>query len=402
MKVLRNTLLFLLGIGLMFLMTIASLMRPDIPLDRLLETYTDETSAFLEVDGMRVHYRDEGEGPAVLLIHGTFASLHTWDGWTQAMRDSFRVVRLDLPGFGLTGPQPDNDYSTRASLHVLETLRKELGIERWSLAGNSLGARIALDYARYYPEQTERLILLNAAVGRLPEPDTTASTSVRADTPAPATPAPGGAENEAPDDGRLFSNAPAAQQQTNTNAPAAQQPDESSAPAASDTVQTITRAQNDTPPPGLRLINHPRTRNLLTVLTPRAVIQLTLKEVYATEELVDPDIVQRYFELLRREGNRAAFLTRNEGATGDRSHLPALPENPRPVTRMELPVLIMWGEADTWIRVELGRALHERMPGSEFITYPDAGHVPMEEIPGPTAADAIEFLSRPAGLPVPQ
>ncbi|MCC5926451.1 MAG: alpha/beta hydrolase [Bacteroidetes bacterium] len=337
MKALRNTLLFLGVIGLMFLMTIASLMRPDIPLERLLPDYTDETSAFLEIDGMRVHYRDEGSGPAILLIHGTFASLHTWDDWTVAMRDSFRVVRIDLPGFGLTGPNPDNDYGTRSTLYVLEQLRKHLEIERWSIAGNSLGGRYALDYARYYPQFTDKLILLNAAIGRLP--DVVPSVS------------------------------------------------------ESDTLQGGTSTQQNQPQ-SLRMINHPRVRNLLTVLTPRAVIQLTLKEVYASDDLVDADVVQRYFELLRREGNRTAFLTRNEGPTADRSHIPLLPADPRTVTDLQLPVLIMWGEKDSWIRVELGRMLHERMPESKLIVYENAGHVPMEEIPAETSADARRFLLR--------
>jgi pimeloyl-ACP methyl ester carboxylesterase len=362
----------------MFLMTIASLMRPDIPLERLMQDYTDATSGFLEVDGMQLHYRDEGEGPAVLLIHGTFASLHTWDGWTHAMRDSFRVVRLDLPGFGLTGPNPDNDYGTESTLYVLEALRAHLEIEHWSLAGNSLGARYALDYARYFPERTDRLILLNAAIGRLPEvagnedmesAEMSGSQQVRNDEIS---------ESVAPD--TVFSQ---------TMLPEAELPEE----LLPEPVNTPGVNQSQKQPLTLRMINHPRIRNLLTVLTPRAVIQMTLKGVYASDDLVDTDVVQRYFELLRREGNRAAFLTRNEGPTGDRSHIPALPMNPEDITGLSSPVLIMWGEQDTWIRVELGRMLHERMPRSEFIVYENAGHVPMEEHPVQTAADATRFLS---------
>lgn len=392
MKTLRNTFLFLGAIALMFLMTIASLIRPDIPLDRLLPVYTDATSGFLDVDGMRVHYRDEGEGPAVLLIHGTFASLHTWDGWTEAMRDSFRIVRLDLPGFGLTGPHPDNDYGTRATLHLLEHLRTHLEIEQWSLAGNSLGARYALDYARHFPERTDRLILLNAAIGRLPEPS-----PAYIEGTEPSAQHAAQYENtiqEAVESGSAgkpdIQIVDPDQLEIHTGNP--HQPDIQTAATSQEEVRPGT-PNTDRQPLTLRMINHPRTRNLLTVLTPRAVIQMTLKGVYYDGDKVEPDVVQRYFELLRREGNRAAFLTRNDGATGDRSHLIPLSDSPRAITDLGLPVLIMWGEHDTWIRAELGRRLHERMPGSELIIYPNAGHVPMEEIPAISARDAMEFLT---------
>ena len=154
-RILRITLFSLLGIFLLIVLFILSLIRPDIPLEKLLPDYTYETSSFLETDGMNVHFRDDGSGPAILLIHGTFASLHTWDAWTSELSKEYRVISIDLPGFGLTGPHPDNDYSSRATLYMLEELRNHLSIDSWAVAGNSLGARIALDYGliirRGYP-----------------------------------------------------------------------------------------------------------------------------------------------------------------------------------------------------------------------------------------------------------
>jgi pimeloyl-ACP methyl ester carboxylesterase len=372
LKILRNASIFIGVILFMFFMGIASLMRPDIPVERLLDTYTYPGSRFLDFDGMQIHYTSEGDGEPLLLIHGTFASLHTWDDWTPKLQGDFRVIRLDLPGFGLTGPQPDNDYSTKATLYILEALRRELDIERWSIAGNSLGGGIALAYARHFPDQTHKLILLNAAAGRLPETASAqAADSIQASPPeqAPITtqlPQP----EQAPDSTRV--------------------PGPEQAPITTQTSESTIPQQR---PLALRALDNPRIRNILTVLTPRAVIQQSLKEVYADENRIRSEVVQRYFDLLRREGNRKAFLSRNAGPTADRSHLPDLPV-PLDLNALPHPVLIMWGEQDRWIRVHLGRRLHDAMPGSELIVYPDAGHVPMEEIPNETVRDALIFLKK--------
>ena len=98
------------ALGALFL----SAYRPDIPLTDLKRKYANADSRYLDIDGMPVHYRDQGQGPVLLLLHGTGASLHTWDGWIQPLENDFRIVRLDLPGFGLTGPAPDDDLHDRA------------------------------------------------------------------------------------------------------------------------------------------------------------------------------------------------------------------------------------------------------------------------------------------------
>jgi hypothetical protein len=82
---------------------------PDRPIETLLARWAPPPSAFIEVGGQRVHYRDEGprdDALPLVLIHGTSASLHTWEGWAGALRGERRVISFDLPGFGLTGPSP--------------------------------------------------------------------------------------------------------------------------------------------------------------------------------------------------------------------------------------------------------------------------------------------------------
>ncbi|MFN5510898.1 MAG: alpha/beta fold hydrolase, partial [Burkholderiales bacterium] len=86
----------------------------DLPLKDLKSRYGSGASRYLPMDGIEVHWRDEGpqDAPVLLLLHGTASSLHTWDGWVAELTPRWRVVRLDLPGFGLTGPHPSDDYST--------------------------------------------------------------------------------------------------------------------------------------------------------------------------------------------------------------------------------------------------------------------------------------------------
>ena len=73
--------------------------------------YTSDASKFTWIDNLRVHYRDEGKGMPIVLIHGTSSSLHTWEDWTKILTQSYRVISMDLPGFGLTGPNADHNYS---------------------------------------------------------------------------------------------------------------------------------------------------------------------------------------------------------------------------------------------------------------------------------------------------
>lgn len=324
---LRRAFIILASVLGILLLGLASMVRPDIPVERLLPAYADSTSRFIRIDGMDVHVRDAGSGPAILLIHGTFSSLHTWDAWTQTLADSFRVIRLDLPGFGLTGPHPEGDVSVRATLHLLDSLRAASGVGSWTIAGNSLGGRIALDYARHYPDRTDALILVDAAAG------------VPRDT----------------------------------------------------TVRNTGTAASGDRPLILRALANPLFRNAMSLLTPRFLFGHALSGAYGDPARMKESDITRYYELMRREGNRSAFIARSAGSRMVRESLTALPE-PVPISRLPMPVLIQWGAKDTWIPIGVGERLHQAMPGSEWIVYPDAGHAPMEEIPSESVADVIRFL----------
>ncbi|MBK7474480.1 MAG: alpha/beta hydrolase [Haliscomenobacter sp.] len=136
----------------------------DIPAEILEERYAyAEDSGFLTLQGMLVHYRRTGKGMPVLLLHGTGASLHTWEGWTKILAPYAELVSVDLPGFGLTGSKPDRDYSLQAYVRFLEEFTAALKLDSFYLAGNSLGGAIAWNYALTHPEQVRKLILLDAA-----------------------------------------------------------------------------------------------------------------------------------------------------------------------------------------------------------------------------------------------
>jgi pimeloyl-ACP methyl ester carboxylesterase len=139
--------------------------QADLAAAELEKKWATGTSTFVEVDGLRVHTRDEGprDGEIVLLLHGTGASLHTWDGWAAALTRTYRVVRIDLPGFGLTGPDPENDYSMERQVAFLHRFAEVAGLGKLHVAGNSYGGRIAWNYALAHPERVASLILVDAA-----------------------------------------------------------------------------------------------------------------------------------------------------------------------------------------------------------------------------------------------
>ncbi len=114
---------------------------------------------------MSVHYRVEGNwsAPTLVLIHGTAASLHTWDGWVKELSSDFKIVRFDLPAFGITGPSPARDYSKEAYVEFLNSFVEQLGLKQFHLAGNSLGGDIAWNYAATYPEKVDKLVLVDAS-----------------------------------------------------------------------------------------------------------------------------------------------------------------------------------------------------------------------------------------------
>ena len=154
-----------------------ALYTPDRERAALEARYLAEPSDLRTIDGTALHVRDEGprDAPALLLLHGLGSSLHTWNAWADTLRTMYRVVRLDLPGHGLSGPAPADDYSDSRTTALLLALLDSLAIDRATLIGNSMGGRFAWQFASAHPERTDRLVLI--------APDGFASPGFEYDTP---------------------------------------------------------------------------------------------------------------------------------------------------------------------------------------------------------------------------
>lgn len=138
---------------------------------RIRQKYEGPSSRYVEVGGRRVHYRVEGEGPTLVLLHGVMASLHTWDGWVERLKSSYRIVRVDLPGFGLSEHMREREqYTPEHSLQVFDQLREKLELESFYLGGNSLGGFLSWFYAARYPERVRKLILVDPVAYPQPLP----------------------------------------------------------------------------------------------------------------------------------------------------------------------------------------------------------------------------------------
>lgn len=154
----------LFSITVLILIVDIAFVRHDIPVEIIKQSFTTSSSQYIDIDGSNIRYTTEGKGTPFVLIHGTGACLETWNDWTNILvKDSFQVIRLDIPGFGITGPNKDRNYSVEKYIQVLNQFVEQLKIDSFALAGNSLGGEIAWQYAVAYPNKVTKLILLDPA-----------------------------------------------------------------------------------------------------------------------------------------------------------------------------------------------------------------------------------------------
>jgi pimeloyl-ACP methyl ester carboxylesterase len=147
----------------LLLVAVTAGIRGDRPAAEVEARRATPPSKFVTVDGLRTHYRDRGAGPVVVLVHGSSASLFTWEAWATALAADYRVVTLDLPGHGLTGPDPKRRYTPAEMAGFLDQFLTAIGVARATIVGNSMGGNVAWHYALAHPERVERLILVDAA-----------------------------------------------------------------------------------------------------------------------------------------------------------------------------------------------------------------------------------------------
>ena len=288
---------------------------PDKPVEALSAQWAQPPSQFMALQGMQVHLRDEGprDDPLpIVLLHGTSASLHTWQGWAEALRGQRRVIRMDLPGFALTGPNPENDYSIERYVAFVTALADQLGVQRFVLGGNSLGGQIAWATAVAHPQRVASLILVDAS-------------------------------------GYAFESA-----------------------------KTPIKV-----PLGFVMASIKPLAPLVENTLPRGLVDQSVKAVYGDPAKVTPALVNLYYDISLRAGNRKALLRRLEqGYTGDTQTL----------GQLKLPTLILWGGRDRLIPLEFGERFARDIGGSRLVVFDGLGHVPHEEDPAATVAEVKRFL----------
>jgi pimeloyl-ACP methyl ester carboxylesterase len=306
-------------VGILMLLTalVLSLSRaPDRPVETLVARWAPPPSDFIEIKGQLVHLRDEGprtDDTPLVLIHGTSASLHTWESWAHTLKAQRRVITFDLPGFGLTGPfagryAPD-DYRGDTYARFVIDLLDALKLQRVVLGGNSLGGEIAWRVATLAPERVAQLVLVDA--------------SGLAFTP-------------------------------------------------------------DAVPIGFIAARLPVVRWISEYVLPREVVAQGLASVYGDPSRVTPALVERYFELALREGNRHALSQRLQQLS--------MGEDQARVATVKQPTLILWGARDRLIPVSVGRSFQQQIAGSQLVVFDTLGHVPQEEDPAQSVQPLQAFI----------
>jgi pimeloyl-ACP methyl ester carboxylesterase len=314
MRRLRAILKALLGlIGLATLAgVIAAVVYRDHPAADVEARWATPPSRFVTIDGVRLHYRDEGRGPVVVLLHANYASLFMWEPWAAALKGRYRVIRLDLPAHGLTGPEPSGDYTLQRIQSLFERFVDERGLQRFTLVGTSIGGTVAMRYAADHPERVDRLALIS----------------------------PGSLEK---------------------------------------------RVRGRTTPAEV-----PKIADVVTWILPKAFTRFMLRNDYGDPARVSEAVVDEWWSMWMRDGNRAAMLgLLRQYVSG------GVEEKIRSV---RVPVLLLWGERNKRVPVALAyetRDLLVNAPEVRLEVLPGVGHMLVQEAPGASARVFGDWLESP-------
>jgi len=307
----------------------------DLPRSTLEGSYFTEHSHYVEIKirdlddqlvSISIHYTDVGEetNPVVVLLHGAFSSLHTFDEWTEVMvENGYRVISLDQANHGLSGNYSDGIVSMRRNAAVVRELLFFLNVDSAFVVGNSMGGGVSWFFASEYHGidgfTVHGILLIDAAYPTIP--------------------------SGAPDGARS-------------------------------------------------IVSNPLFGRLLVKMTPRFLIRSALKDVYGSASTLEERTVDRYFDLLRKEGNRTNLIGSvqetipDHGLSGEQ-RLDRIKED-------QIPVLVLWGAEDTWISSDYASDFKERLDLDEddVLIFDGLGHVPMEENPAATIVPVMDFFNK--------
>ena len=246
-----------LALAIVLLVLVALFYEGDIPKDVVDARYASPNSQFLDLgDAGRIHFRDEGNHrrAPIVLLHGSNASLHTFEPWVSELGGQYRLISIDLPGHGLSGEIPAGDYSRQRMIDTVAAVADYLALESFVIAGNSMGGGVAWRYALAYPAQVRGLILIDASAGFKPgdgnDPNATSQSSGR-----------------------------------------------------SGTVMAF------------ELLKQPWFRQIASKFDPYYLVAQGLRSAYNDSPVVDEALIMRYYDLNLREGTRSATLQRFDQGT---------------------------------------------------------------------------------------
>lgn len=297
------------GIALAALFVIGALVYRDTPAAEVEAKWAKPPSQFIMIDGVRMHYRDEGEGPVVVLLHANYSSLFMWEPWVAALRDRYRVVRVDLPAHGLTGPEPNGNYTLERIQSLFEQFVDARGLTRFTVVGTSIGGTVAMRYTADHPDRVERLVLIS----------------------------PGSLEP---------------------------------------------RVRGRTTP-----ANVPKIADVLGYILPKSFTRFMLTNDYGDPARVSEAVVDEWYEMWMREGNRLAMinLLRQYVSGGVEDKIRAV----------SVPVLLIWGEKNKRVPLALAyetRDLLVRSPEVRLEVLPGIGHMLVQEAPEESSALIRRYL----------
>lgn len=285
------------------------LWAPDIALYELKLRYGSASQHVVEVDGLHIHYKDTGpkDAPVLLLLHGFGSSLQTWDVWATQLEKDYRVIRLDLPGFGLTGASPSQDYSEQKDVSTLMHFVDKLGLSSYSLIGHSMGGKMAWGLAASQPDRLNALVLM------------------------------------APD------------------------------------------GFPETKDIGTKPYAMPGVMGVIKFSLPKFLVRKSIEPAFFDANALNDGLVDRYYDMLRAPGVRAAILERaNQTIYTD------------PVPRLKkitAPTLLIWGEEDRMIPSRNAKSYSNVLLQSQTVLLPKLGHLVQEEQPDIGLKAVIEFLN---------
>ncbi len=145
---------------------LATMITSDLKPSEIDARYKNENSQIITLrSGQKAHIRDEGrrDGAPIVLLHGSNASLHTWEPWVRRLGDKYRIITLDFPGHGLTGTDIKEDYSLPSYVRFVDEVVNHIGLDQFVLGGNSMGGNVSWRYTLNFPQKVLGLILVDSS-----------------------------------------------------------------------------------------------------------------------------------------------------------------------------------------------------------------------------------------------